>query len=503
MSTPTNRGGLLSRAGQSIARAFGYNAATDSTKRKRSSPVLKDEDEHLTTTGRAKLLGNARDAVRNFAVAGWMVRKHLDFVADHKFQAKTPDKGFNRELEAWVEEVSKEENFDHAGDHDLDRHSRLAEARRIVDGDIGILKLESGHVQAIEGDRIRNPDFGQVRYDQAAEWKHGVRKVSGRKVAYSVHRRTGGGGFQFERVVPAAKMYLYAYHETVMRFDSGRGNSPLAPGLDNMRDVLENFDYALAKAKVSQLFGLKITRNGDTSPAPVTTTTTTDSQGNTKKKAKIDFGNGPVLLDLDPGEDAAFLENKTPPVEYQQFMQAMIAVSLKSIDLPFSFYDEGYTNFFGSRSALLLYLKSCRAKRKDVQKYRTHWFNWRYRMAYAKREIVPPRSLANGFAFGWMPDGLPWWRPSEEIAADIRAIGAGLKTRDDVCMAHFGRSFPETLDLLQSEEDAIRTHRVNVYESPALDTPAAGQVTSPAAFGGLSVAELADALATRLEMEKG
>lgn len=500
MSNQPTPAGMLRSAANSIARAFGYQAAEDSKKRKPVSASLKGEDEHLTTTGRAKLLGNARDAVRNFAVAGWMVRKHLDFVATHTFQAKSPDKGWNHAVEEWVAEVSKAENFDQAQDHGRERFTRMAEARRIIDGDVGLLQLASGHVQAIEGDRIRNPGHQAVPFDQMPEWQHGVRKQNSRKVAYAIHRRTGNGGFAFERVVPAGRMFLYRYHDTHLRFDSGRGVSPLAAALNDLRDVVENKEYALAKMKVAQMFGLKLTRNAENAAGVVTSTDTTDGNGNAKKKHEINFGNGPVFLDLDPGEDADFLENKTPSAEFQQFLQAAIGIALKSIDLPFSFYDEAYTNFFGSRAALLLYVQSAHHKRADVQELLSHWFTWRFGMAHARREIIPPRSLAHGFRYAWVPAGLPWWRPSEEIGADIRAVGAGFKARGDVTMSHFGRTFEDTLEMLQAEEDAIRAHRVNVYESPAAGTAAAGVSPAPAAF---NAAELAELLAARLEMEKG
>ncbi|PQO39352.1 hypothetical protein C5Y96_05720 [Blastopirellula marina] len=506
MSKQPTPGGLFSSAKNAILRKFGFNAAESSTKRKSAPGGTRDEDDELTPAARTRLVANGRDALQNWSIAGFMVRKHLDFVTGHTFQAKTPDKGFNRALEEWVEEVSKAEHFDQSEEHDREQYTRMAEARRIVDGDIGNLKLSSGHIQAIENDRIKDPGRGApVPYDQVPEWRHGVRKVNNKAVAYAIHRRTGNGGLTFERIVPANRMYLYAYRDGTMRFDSSRGVSALAPALNDLRDVAENQGHALAKMKVAQLFGLKMTRNGEGSPAPTTSTDATDRQGNTKRKHKIDFGNGPVFLDLNPGEDAEFLENKTPSMEFQAFMQATISVALKCIDIPFSFYDEAYTNFFGSRAALLLYLKSCNQKRRSVQAWNSHWFEWRFAMGHARREIIPPRSLVDGFKYAWVPDGLPWWRPSEEIAADIRAIGAGVKTRGDVTMAHFGRTFEDTAELLEAEENIIRGKQINIYESPALDTAAAGQVASSTGFGSLNPATieaLAAAVVNRLEMEK-
>lgn len=494
MSEPGQTGRLWLPPGTD-RQALGYEAATDSARRKKSAGRLLHEDEQLTTSGRAKLNDNARDAMRNFALAGWIVRKHLDFVASHSFQAKTPDRGFNKELEAWVAEVSKPANFDHARRHGRFRFTRMAEARRVVDGDMGLLKIRSGHVQAIEGDRVRNPGFRDVAPGQLPEWRHGVRsKASGEAVAYAIHRRTGSGGFAYERTVAARRMFFYACYEANHRFDATRGVSPLVAGLDQLRDVRENFNYALAKMKVAQLFGLKLTRNGEDAAGNLTSTETTDG-ATTRTEHVIDFGKGPVVLDLDPGEDADFLENKTPAAEFQSFLQACVAVAMKALDLPFSFFDESFTNFFGSRAALLLYLQSAKHKRLDVQELLNAWFSWRFRLAFGRREIVPPRSLVDGFDYAFVPDGLPWWRPSEEIKADVQAIAAGVKTRGDVTLAHFGRTHADTLDILEAEENDIRRRRINVSEAPAAETAAAGGSAQPPA---IDAGEMAAAIAEHL-----
>jgi len=478
--------------GRSVTRALGYEAAQDSKRRKSVSGRLMHEDDQLTASERRKLLDSTRDAGRNFAVAAWAVRKHLDFVASHCFCAKTPDAGWNRELEAAVAEWSTPENCDYAGRHPLRRLTRLAEARRTVDGDMGFYKIRDLRLQAIEGDRIRQPDGGVVPFDQMEEWRHGVRSQDGRAIEYAIHRRRPRGGFEFERKIPARQMMFFACYEANHRFDATRGVSPMAAGLNSMRDTMENFGYALAKAKVAQMFGLVITREGSDQIGTSTTTTTSESEGNEKTESTTSFKDGPVMLDMEPGEDAKFLENKTPAPEFQAFLQATIAIALKSLDLDYSFFDSAHTNFFGSRAALLFYLQSANHKRRDVQELLMQWFNWRYNAAFAARELTPPASLRDGFNVTWVPDGLPWWRPLEEITADIKAISLGVKTREDVTLAHFGRTFEDTVDILEREEDVIRGRNINISEAPALDTPAAvasGQTPDAAQFDQDALAE--------------
>jgi len=98
------------------------------------------------------------------------------------------------------------------------------------------------------------------------------------------------------------------------RFDQVRGVSPMAAGVNTLRDTYEGFDYALAKMKVSQLFGLAFFREKSD---PVDQPSPSDDDG---AGYEVDFGRGPVLLDLDPGDRAEFLESKSPATEFQQFL---------------------------------------------------------------------------------------------------------------------------------------------------------------------------------------
>ena len=146
------------------SRRFGntYDAARDSRTRKSTSRTLKAEDSVLDTSDRRKLTAEARDIVRNFPEAAWCARKHLDFVASRNFQARTADSGLNKAIEAHIAWRSQPENCDLAARHPLHRMRRLAEAHAIIDGDIVWLKLADGRCQAIEGDRIRAPEYGEL-----------------------------------------------------------------------------------------------------------------------------------------------------------------------------------------------------------------------------------------------------------------------------------------------------------------------------------------------------
>lgn len=427
---------------------FAYDAID--AKNKRKSPAVKhgSEDLLLKPSDRSKLTANARDIARNYAVAAWMIRKHLDYVSTFDFQMRTEDDGLNDAIEALWAEWARPNNCDAASRHPLDKLLRLAEARRTVDGDVGLLKLADGRLQAIEGDRIRDPSgqgpFLPAEPTGGAKWIHGVKcDVAGRAVAYAIHKRTGINSYEFERTVPASRMCWFGYYD---RFDQVRGISPLATALNPLRDTYEALDYAIVKAKVSQLFGLKFTRKA--SDAAGELSGGVDADGNEDKSSySVDFGRNGLLLDLEPGDDAAFMESSTPSTQFQEFVKVSITLALKALDMPISMFDEAHTNFYGSRAAWLHYRRACEDKWRDAIELRRKLTVWRLGLWVLDGTIPLKKSqtLAD-LAFEHIPAGFPWWDPTKEINASVQEIKAGINNPITVCRER-GTDFKDNIDL--------------------------------------------------------
>jgi len=415
-----------------------YDAAEPSHKRKDPGRRIRSSDVATTEGQRRQLINGASDLNRNFAVAAWAIRKHLDYVSSFTYQARTPNPEFNRQLETFVTSWSKPKRFDIGKRHGLRRFIRMAEARRVMDGDVFLVKQRTGQLQAIEADRVRDPDRHEDRRE-GAEYAHGIRLGRGGTMAgISVHQRSiRGSGYVFEREVRAANVCQLAYWEG---FDSKRGISPLAAAINDFQDVREVRDYAKAKAKITQLFALAITREADD---------TEEISGD----YSVDFGKGPIKLDLDPGDGVDFLESKHPSTEFQQFLQSCLMAALKSLDMPWSFYDESFTNFFGSRAALGHYLTSCKSKRADLVELLDDITGWRLALAIGNGEVILPAGMAfRDLSWEWVPAGVPWWDPLKDIKASVMAIEAGLTTRARVVKEVYGEEWTDTIDQLSGEQ---------------------------------------------------
>lgn len=414
-----------------------YDALEQRGRRKAVPSVIVREDAILQGNKRRRLQANSQDIVRNFAIASWAIRRHLDYVARFDFHSRTKDRGFDRDLEYLLAEQSKKDQFDTAGKISRERFFRLVEARRVIDGDVAILLLQDGRVQGLEGDLIRNRE-GVSDSNKGPEWIDGIlTDGSGRPLKYSIHGRgRGGRGYEWRRDVDASNLIHYGFFE---RFASEqtRGVSPIVAALNPLRDVYEAMEYALIKAKISQLFALALKRDPAATPMdqvlPGPQAGDDDEEGAEDgesadlKPREINLTNGPTVLDLDVGESADVIESKTPSTEFQAFVRTVTMIALKALDIPYSFFDESHTNYSGSRGSWMHYERSTLVCRDDQAEMRCRWTDFRLQQLVLDGLLTLPSGKDLSWVkYDWVPLGMPWWKPSEEIAGDLKAIASGL-----------------------------------------------------------------------------
>ena len=455
------RARILGPDGQPMNR-LAYDATVDKHRRQPPPSSTKDEDLILKPADRRKLVAQSRDIHRNFTIAGWMIRKHLDYTSTFAFQARTGMPEVDEQMEGLIRWWSRPANCDVANRHTLQRMTRLWEERRTIDGDVFVLKLSDGRVQSIEGDRIRTPDSGLPDGVKKSDFTHGVQvRKGGAPKAYVVCKRDKAGKIVFERILRSGFVVHHGYFD---RFDQVRGISPMAAAVNTLRDTYEGFDYALAKAKVSQLFALAFYRQEyDGTGETLTRETTVESDGSgdgdledtAQQRYDVDFGRGPIKLELADGDRAEFLEAKSPSSEFQAFCQTMIGAALKGLDIPYSFYDESFTNYSGSRQAMLQYEQSADVKRSDVRVVLNNLTAWRLRLWIEDGALVLPAGMGiSDLHWEWIARGIPWIDPLKEVNADVTAIKEGLASTVEVVKRR-GRDAYEVAD----EEAEYRQYR--------------------------------------------
>ena len=447
---------MLTAVKNRIATMFtsGYDAVASTGKRKAASAVLKYEDEQLKHRDRKKIIGTGRDLVRNYSAVSWVIRKHLDYCTQFDFQVRTDSDELNQQIEDLVKVQSSSHNCDQAQRHPFPRLMRMLEGRRVIDGDVFLVKRSSGRLQAVESELIADPD--DIKRDQ--RWFNGCNvDADGRALGWGLHKRGEHGLNEFLKRVPARNMIQHACFDSSFRFDQVRGVSPLACAFNSFRDLYEGIDFALAKMKVEQLFAMVITDSA------------TDGIGETIKSGNdytVDFGKGPVKLELEPGEDAKFLKTDNPGSDTQDFLHLVLGMALKALDIPFSFYKEDFTNFFGSKSAFMQYERSCSAKRADVIEVLRQITIWWMRIWISRGLLTLPAGMTiNDVTFEWIPIGMPWWDPAKEIKGDVMAIAAGLDSPQRVCR-RTGTDFEENIKQIAKAKAIAESMGVEVSFVP-------------------------------------
>lgn len=431
-----------------------YDAAATS-KRRRSSPLnLRREDDVLKPRDRDHLISEARILRRNADVFAWAMRRHLDNVSTFSFQARTGNDAVDEQVEELIRWWSLPENCDVTGRHSFQRLIRLMDACALADGDCFIYTLSSGHLQLIEGDRIRTPnDLGDYegKIDRDA-FVHGVQTTdSGKALRYAICDRDGNS-FVLRNLAQAKYLIQHGYFD---RYDQVRGISPISAGINTFKDLYEAKEYALARMKLSQFFIMKLKRAA------------TGFEGDTAAEYDIDMGQGPQSIELENGDDAEFLESAQPSTQFQEFVKSRTEAALKSIDIPYSFYDESHTNYSGARQALLMYQQSAAIKRQNIRAILERLTRWRLQLFVLDGELrLPSGMTVENIGFDWVPAGMGWVDPLKEAKADIELVNNRLKSRQEISKAR-GKDWWEIVGELKAEQDYLRELGISPEEADA------------------------------------
>jgi len=502
-STPTTAGkrpGWLRRLSTMFAGDGGYDAVENKGRRRPPRSDTRSEDLILPSAKRKRLVGTARDVIRNYCTAAWMVRCHLDYVASFAFQARTGDDELDKKIEDFVWSAGLRKNFDIGGRYSLSKGLRISEARRVLDGDIFWAKLSSGRVQLVEGDRVRVPTGGfpvdsGYSLDDFPVSNQGISvSAGGRMQAVCVCKRNASGaGYEFERVIPARNIWQHAFWDTTYRVDQVRGITPLAPALNTLQDIYEGIDLAMAKAKVAQMFGLIFFRQAveeqegwavQRAAAQDDDVVQTDEDGDGKDdvtgddiedqdRYDVDPGAGPFKIELKDTDRAEFLSTNTPESELLAFMQFATDISIKALDIPYSFYDTSKANYYGRKADIQQYEASARAKREDNQQLLDEWTAWRLRLAILDGSLVlPAGKTLDDLNWEHVPTGMPWVDKLRDMKADQLAIESNLDSEVRVARRSGQDAYEIARERMDYQEWLIKERKRRGLLDP--NAPAAG-----------------------------
>ncbi|GHT29021.1 hypothetical protein FACS18942_09880 [Planctomycetales bacterium] len=276
--------------------SMNYDALTTGQKRRRAPNLQnagKTEDNLLNKWRRMQGNELIRDVLRNSALLNFAVNKHVSYVSQFCF---TGNEFARREYERFENGCAENQS--------LQELVSQAEYLRTVDGDCFIVNIGNGQCALIEGRQVCEPDKNSELFPQ------GIDKTG------SIAVKDDNNNFEYFTGYDIFQLAYRKYPSQV------RGVSPLLSGINQFIDIYESVEYALQKAKISQLVGF------------ITNRSNIDVDSNNT----IDFSDGFTALDLGIGESASFITANTPPQDFREFMQQVGALGFAALDLPYSFY---------------------------------------------------------------------------------------------------------------------------------------------------------------------
>jgi len=440
-------------------REFRYHSGENNKKRKnvlydpRSEDAFWNDDYDVHSA-------RAREQLRNFAMLSWMIDKHIDFVATFDVEFKTGHDW----LDDWLTELlawwSQAENFDVGRRYSLYQYLRVNEAQRVLNGDMGTLKMADGRVLAVTSEQIDSANVNVNSYGRDTEtWFRGVRvhPVTTEATKYRIlQRNINDGGLSNKFFdVPASSFYLHADRKHYPNLI--RGISPIANSINSIQDCYEGINWHLVKMKIAAMFGVILFESKNALPGqrhnPVTGEVVKTQDQNKPKYDTVKLGDSVASLSMQQGEDIKVLESRIPSTETQAFYEAVTMVALKSLNIPYSFYYEKFTNFYGSRGALIHYIRSCESPRRSNTEFLNHILKWRITKWITDGYIRLPKGYdARQIRWQCVPRGIPLWDPSKETDGVVKAIDAALTTPQNACM-EIGTNYYENIEKIKEARD--------------------------------------------------
>lgn len=108
---------------------------------------------------------------------------------------------------------------------------------------------------------------------------------------------------------------------------------------------------------------------------------------------------------------------------------------------------------------------------------------FKYAQLIRSKRLTLPKSLTlRQKPWQWVPRGMPWWRPLEEVTANLKAIGGGLTTPQRVCIEADQGDFYDNVDQISAAIEYAK--KKNVPLTYAVDPDLARQLADKANKSG-------------------
>lgn len=456
-----------------------YDATTRGRTRPGFSGRVGSHDSHLDPLSHDLLRRDSRQLDRNNPIARALGQRLCDAVIGTGFRLRcmsTSDE-WNTKAQAWFSDWF-ENQIDVRGLANGTQYLRVLMRGAIVDGDLGVMRLDNGQTQLIESDRIRTPAdrTPNTRYFSGVEMND-----AGKPVAFHVAETPGGWnftlGYTTTKRIPA-EYFDFLPNPLHQRIQQTRGEPVLAatiPLLEQLDDLTES---TVINARLASYVALAIKSNdpGGLQDGLLNQATAANSgitNGYATGEAQPQKWEPGSVLHLAAGEDIETIDPKQPTQHFDAQVRSIIRMIGADIGLPLelSMLDASQTNYHGFKAAIGNAYRGFARWQQWLVAFLRRTYRWRIGMAIIRGELP----YVDGWEkTKWILPPPPIIDPKAEYEAAALKINQRLGSREDTVGALTGDSIEDLYDQLEWEQEQEKTRGIAPVALPGQNTSTPG-----------------------------
>lgn len=454
---------------------FGYRAATQTRISGRGRPLARSADGQLERGwDRRKMVDRSRQLERDSALAaGCFDRYTENTVGPNGIRPRStaPNKDFGkRALDKFLLWAGDRQLVDVRAMANLWELQPLLFRSKARDGDVGAIKLSTGHLQGVESHQIASPSGSTI----SSRMVDGIELDSrGAPLRYYVvgaeqDRGIGGGRRRPSASVPAGDMIFDARR---LRLNQTRG-TPILSGSAHVFDQVDGYlEAVITAARMAACFGLVLHSKQKRRGLP----TETDIDGNAVQKMRVEPAK---ILQVGEGDKVTQINPSQPGSQFDQ----ITATFGRLVGIPFgmplevAFLDFSRTNYSSARAALLQAYRAWKAAHAQfcAGTLKPIW-DWKITSWIEAGELEAPAGLTleQLLQHEWDQPSWAWIDPLKEIEATLLAVDGGLDALQDVACRMGGGDWFKLLERRKVELEAIEAAGIEVGRSKKTRPPGA------------------------------
>jgi lambda family phage portal protein len=409
---------------------FGYSAARRSRIQATKLGLGGSGDKHATSSDLWQLREYSRALDRDNVIASAMLDRACEAIIGTgiDLQVQSGDKTWDAEVEArWSAWWDTEADI--RGMLCGWQIEAMAYRAMKVDGDILLVMLGTGQVQAIEADRIATPP----ELSQSPLCINGVQvDAQGRPLVFWIaplDTTTSSGrkiyGKKDIRPINAADC---VYLPNMNRFSLTRGVPTFATNMQLFDDIDAFIETCVVHAKIAASHVLFVERQNG--PANIDSVETVqDADDNDRQEQVVSPG---MIMYGRPGERAQMVGTTQTMVQFGPFVQQLLRFTGLNFGMPLEMLslDFSQTNYSSARAAMLVAHRSFVCQHKLMtQRMLAPILRWKV------REWVRDGMLERPFQVSATPPKNISVDPQKDAAADVLKVQNGFTTNREVCAA--------------------------------------------------------------------